>query len=622
MLQEQDKQKLDEIVKQMIANKESDQNIQMVVDDFKQKYSRNATAIPQQSSGNALGTAAKVTDTLFGAGKIGDYIGTKIAQGKLGDTVQKLVVGRDLSPEEEKLVGPGPTNKEIAGSTLQAALNFLPIGRAAKGITTGVRAIGLSRGASAVGKIGAGVLAGEVFDISQNLQQNKEGTDILSPGAGAAIGGAIPAAGATAKALVRFGQGQAPRIINSLIKPLSKDFSYGKNPGRAVAEEKIIANNFDELVDKIRSKRQDIGREIGNVGKQLSNDPSINLTESLSPITEAMKTAASQNNKALLSRLSNIKQAITDILEPMVDDAGNVGIKSVGTRRLNKLTFSEARDILGEIGDMTQFTGNPSDDKLVNSTLKRIYGDIKGQTLTKAKELNPELAKKFSQLTEKYADLTSAEIATKYRDKIVERSSLIGISPQMTGIGSAVIAAVASGGQAIPAILAGLGASAAQKLASTPGFKTRLAAILSKKTGEEVANIFNKIPAMKILFPTGSAVSPGDRLLDTNTGKKISKELFDYIKDPKIGLSVKSLKIKPDDVEALKQISAAFREQSLAKPGKGATVPIPSGFREGTEQDILTKFGLPTDGKSLGAIANRIDKLVKKVEAEYARRKK
>lgn len=622
MLNEQDKQKLDGIVKQMLAEKESDETIQMVVNDFKQKYSRQATAPAQENTGNLLGTAAKVTDTLFGGGKIGDYIGTKIAQGKLGNTVQKLVVGRDLSTEEESLVGPGPTGKEIAGSTLQAALNFLPVGRAAKGITTGVRAIGLSKGASALGKVGAGLLAGEVFDISQNLQQNKEGLGILKPGAGAAIGGAIPAAGVAAKALVRFGQGQAPRIINSLIKPLSKDFSYGKNPGRAVAEEKIVANNFDELVDKIRSKRQDIGREIGSVGKQLSNDPSINLTESLSPITEAMKTAASQNNKALLSRLSNIKQSITDILEPMVDEAGNVGIKSVGTRKLNKLTFSEARDILGEIGDMTQFTGNPSDDKLVNSALKRIYGDIKGQTLTKAKELNPELAKKFSQLTEKYADLTSAEIATKYRDKIVERGNLIGISPQMTGIGSALITAVASGGAALPAVLAGVGAAAVQKLAATPGFKTRLAAILSKKTGEEVATIFNKIPAMKALFPSGGAVSPGDRLLDTNAGKKISKELFDYIKDPKIGLSVKSLKIRPDDVAALKQISAAFREQSLAKPGKGATVPIPSGFRPNVEQDILTKFGLPSSGKGLKAIADKIDDLVQKVEADYARRKK
>lgn len=46
MLQEQDKLKLDGIVKQMIANKESDDNIQLVVNDFKQKYSKQAN-IPQ-----------------------------------------------------------------------------------------------------------------------------------------------------------------------------------------------------------------------------------------------------------------------------------------------------------------------------------------------------------------------------------------------------------------------------------------------------------------------------------------------------------------------------------------------------------------------------------------------
>lgn len=620
MTPEQVKQKIQEARSQGVPDKEIFDYLNKKGLIPKEKVIQSAPV--EDRSGDALGTAAKVADTVFGGGKIGDYIGTKIAQGKLGNTVQKLVVGRDLSPEEEKLVGPGPTKKEIAGSTLQAALSFLPVGRLSKGITAGARAVGLSRGVNAIGKIGTGLAAGEIFDISQNLQQNKEGADIITPGIGTVIGGALPAAGVATRALVRFGQGQAPRIINSLISPLAKDFSYGKNPGRAIAEEKIVANNFDELADKIRLKRQDIGKEIGSIGAKLSTDPSINLTDSLLPINDAMKQAAAQNNKALLSRLANTKQAITDILEPIVDDTGNMGIKSVGTRKLNKLTFSEARDILGEIGDMTQFTGNPSDDKLVNSALKRVYGDIKQQTLNKAKELNPELAKKFSQLTERYADLSSAEIATKYRDKIVQRSNLVGLSPQMTGIGSALITAVATGGAAIPAILAGASGLAIQKLAATPGFKTRLAAILSKKTGEEVAGIFNKIPVLKTLFPAGSAVSPGDRLLDTNTGKKISKELFDYIKDPKMGLSVKSLKIHPDDVEALKQISAAFREQSLVKPGKGSTVPIPSGFKEGTEQDILAKFGLPTDGKSLKAIADRIDNLIKKVEADYARRKK
>ena len=39
ILSEQDRGRLDDIVSKMVANKESDANIQFVVNDFKQKYS-------------------------------------------------------------------------------------------------------------------------------------------------------------------------------------------------------------------------------------------------------------------------------------------------------------------------------------------------------------------------------------------------------------------------------------------------------------------------------------------------------------------------------------------------------------------------------------------------------
>lgn len=45
MLQEQDRQKLDGIVKQMVANKESDANIKLVIDDFKRKYSKTTPTV-------------------------------------------------------------------------------------------------------------------------------------------------------------------------------------------------------------------------------------------------------------------------------------------------------------------------------------------------------------------------------------------------------------------------------------------------------------------------------------------------------------------------------------------------------------------------------------------------
>lgn len=501
---------------------------------------------PQPTKKPMMDRVASGLTTVFGGKYIGEAIGTQIA---------KLRVPK----EQRQFISKGPTGRQLAGDVLQSAALFTPVGRIAKGISTGARALGVAKGAAAIGKIGAGATAGAAFDVASNLQEGRKATDL---GVGTAIGAAIPAAGVAKNVALRFSGRQAPRIINSLIKPLAKDFSYGKNPGRAVAEEGIVANNFDDLITKITESRQKVGQQIGQLGQKLSQSPVLKVSSSLEPLNVAMKTAASQNNPTLLNRLANVKDAITNVLEPAVDDAGKIGIRKVGARKLENLTFSEVRDILGEIGDMTQFTGNHSDDKLVNSALKQVYGQIKEVSLKAARELDPQTAKQFEKLTEKYGDLSSAQIAAKYRDKIVERSNLIGLNPTTVGVGSALVGAIASGGAAIPAILAGVGGAALNKLAQTPAFKTRLAVMLAQKSPEEVGFLFKKIPALRRFFPKGGPVSPGDRLLQTKTGQKVEAGVAGYIKDPKLGMSIKDVtkKLTPDQRSAyagLKNLSSA-----------------------------------------------------------------
>ncbi len=510
---------------------------------------------PPEEQEGFLSKAAKLTDTLFGGGKIGEKIGTLAV--KSGFTGLSKEQRQELERSGQL---DGPSGRELVGDALGAASLFTPVGRIAKGVTTAARTAGLSKGANALGKVTAGATAGLSFDVGSDL---KEGRNV-APGLGTTLGAAIPAAGIAKNVAVRFGQDQAPRIVNSLIKPLAKDFSYGKNPGRAVAEEKIVANNFDDLVEGISQRRQEVGQQIGDLGQQLSGSQELKVSQSLSVLDDAMRTAARQNNSTLLQRLQKTKEAITTKLEPALDNDGNIGIKKGDLRKLDNLSFSEVRDILREIGDMTQFTGNPSDDKLVNSTLKSLYGKIKQVSLDAARKENPELAKKFEELTERYADLTSAEIAAKYRDKIAERQNLIGVSPALSGVASAVIAFVVSGGTALPAILAGVGGIALDKLASTPGFKTRLAAILSKKSPQEVKTIFDKVPALRTLFPKGGAVSPGDRLLDTKAGKSLENSA----RDVSLGLSIKPVKITKHDLSLMSDFTDYFAGSYRPKGGE------------------------------------------------------
>ena len=75
------------------------------------------------------------------------------------------------------------------------------------------------------------------------------------------------------------------------------------------------------------------------------------------------------------------------------------------------------------MGNLTKWTGNLSDDQIINKALKQVYGSVKEQMINGAKSLNKDIGQRLERLNEKYADLTSAEIATKYRDKIIQRQN-------------------------------------------------------------------------------------------------------------------------------------------------------------------------------------------------------
>jgi len=144
MLQEQDKIKLDGIVNQMVANKESDNNIQIVVNDFKQKYSKPLTqqAIaeqPQSTVGtllNPLKEGVSGLATLYGGGEQG--IANKLKQ------------------------------------DIQAGAKDIQEGNVIKGITkTGLRTAGDVAGAiyAPVGAVIGATGIGKVFDYLGELSQ-------------------------------------------------------------------------------------------------------------------------------------------------------------------------------------------------------------------------------------------------------------------------------------------------------------------------------------------------------------------------------------------------------------------------------------------------------------------
>jgi len=279
----------------------------------------------------------------------------------------------------------------------------------------------------------------------------------------------------------------APRVINSLIKPLKKEVSFGKNPGRAVSEEGIVASSLDDLERKIDDVLDKRVKELNKLTKD--SKEVFDVTNVLKPLDDAMDVATKQNNQALLTRLQNTREALSNELLRSTDDAGRELISVGKARKTTGLSAEETIQFKRDVGSITAFTGNPSDDKLVNSALQSVYRNLKGmldEAIPNSRELN-----------ERIADLISAKVATKYRAEIAERGNLIKLTPKIIGTGG-FLASIATGNP-LPVILS-LGAIGVEKVLETPRAKTEFAKWLASSSKEQKRELFQKAPFIKAII--------------------------------------------------------------------------------------------------------------------------
>ena len=421
------------------------------------------------------------------AREVGDLIGLSRAGETIGKTAAYLARPEGLSPEAAKEAGLKPTKGELVGAGLQIAATAIPYGRIAKGAGMVAGKVLSPLAAELVGGATAGAVGGYTYEAGEKLAKGETPT----PGATTLLGAAIPPAvsgiGKAARGTIGYlTQKEPARIINSLIGTRVKDFAYGKNPGRVIAEEGIVANTFDDFVDKISGKRMEIGQNLGDMSTALSSlgkskGVTINLSNALSPIDQAIAKANQTPlvNKELITRLQNIKNDL---------------IGGEPARKLSGLNFNEALEIKQLIGDITKWTGNMSDDRIANAALKQVYGNIKTELIRNAQKVKPDLALKYAKLNEKYADITSAEIAAKHKDKLMEGQSLISYRGHQGAIGAGIITTLATGGAGIPALIAMAGGAVLDKALGSPTVKTRVAAWLTKASPAQKNLIYRKLP--------------------------------------------------------------------------------------------------------------------------------
>ncbi len=442
---------------------------------IKDKFaSYTKTAVGGAASG--LGGGAALTAVEYGMDKLAD----KVFEGKqsinvplIGNVYRKENVPT-LTQQYEKMVGKEENPKTYGGTQLGGEIVSLasPVKTVGTVAKVGAEALGAGKLATKVAQAGA---EGAAFTAGQGIIENKPQT-LEDYAINSGLNAVFPVGGAALKSVA---ESVAPRIINSLIKPLAKDFAYGKNPGKTVSELGITGNSMDELISNIKASKEKIGATIGSITSRLGDQARVDVDQTLKYLDEALNKAnkTPRTNASLIQRLEGVK----------ADIAENINMSP--------------QELKGLLGDLTKWTGNASDDQAVNKALKQTYGAVKEQLEAKLKPLlTSEEFAAYKKATEQYGDLISAENAAVYRDKILQRHDLISFGAKNAGLLTAVGTAVANGGVGLETLIAGLGGAVIDKAMATPAFKTRLASLLAKLPKGEIETFFEKVPSAKTLL--------------------------------------------------------------------------------------------------------------------------
>lgn len=431
MLNEDKRKQLDTIVQEMTINKESDSNIQFVVDDFKAKYDQpeleeQPELMREAPFGKALGTgfdllkgAAKgVGSTIVGTGQLGARTLGRLTGSK--ERAESTVgFGEEL---KEGVLKPEGTAEQIGFTGEQIGEFFIP------------GAVGL-KAPKTLGILGRAGLAGLEAGGITALQTGKVGKEAATT---AALGGVLSGAGgALAKSLEKLPN----RLVQSAIKQSPKELAKGQDLTEFVLKTKLPKTS-SALLDDSAKIIEDLNTKI--TGNLKSVKPV--KGGSVSP-KKIIKEVAEEINKAGGDITEKEARGIIEGLAPQVK----------GTLKKSALSLEDANKLRQKIdrtlGDRAFFSQQNTFNK---STLMDFANTLRETVKKKAPEgtrgLYDDIAKEI-----RFSNALGDKVVKGQRNQIISFGDLIG-----GGIGAGV------GGPA--GAIAGAGLR--RGIQSTPGLLT------------------------------------------------------------------------------------------------------------------------------------------------------
>ena len=476
-----------------------------------------STPEPQQ---DFLSKASNVVSSIFPGKKIGEAIGTQIAKAM-------------ATPEEKQFISPAPSATEIAGDALQIGAFFLPVGKVAKGLAVGGKALGLGRAAQTAGNITAGGLAGYTFDVGLGLAEGEEKP--FQPGIGTAIGAGIPGAGAVARGGARLAGEVAGKTTGagfSAIKQGLEATTIGGDKGKAFTSALRGGTTPESIVEEAKRGLQTIKQtRTQEYVKQLEVISKNKTSLDISPVVEEVGTQLDKfgvevTEQGLDFSRSTLRfnKAAQDDITTIVNEMKGFGLKegdrtAIGIDSLKRAfddlytpsgearafvasVKSKARAVLSQVDGYDELSKNYGEKSdIVNNILKglslgdKVSVETAFKKLTSSLRTNNEFRQQFIQELDQ---ATGGELLSKIAGQQLSELMPRGLQGVLAGTGGAI--GLSTGVGVVPLISAALTTSPriVGEIVSALGF-----------TG----NKLNKV--IQLIEKNGGKLQfPGDAILD------------------------------------------------------------------------------------------------------------
>lgn len=384
-------------------------------------------------------------------GRLIQTIKAKKAKGEDTSRLEKALADLTGSVKEtgdgaEAMLNPNNlTNREVIGSGLQLAANFIP---------------GVGRTGSLAKRVGAGAATGYVFDVGAKLQdtENPDSKDFV-PGVGTAVGAALPIAGNVLKGVF----GKSAQILEKENLRLSpKDRAMLKKDGDSLVTyltKKKIVGGPSVRLEKVESLYDDMEKKV----------------------QETIKTSGVKYNKSkLIEELKLIPEKVSDDPELQSEVSNRVGklIEYVNKTYDVEIPATSVNNLKRTFAKKA-FSRNT--DEVINEARYYIADELRTKLVNDVQPLKT--------LNKEYGKII---LARKLLEKAVGRNQL-GFTGKIISSAAGALAGGAIGGPAGATLGVVAGPSAGKLLAGTAtrsrvgaGLQT-LNELLSKQSGPNIA---------------------------------------------------------------------------------------------------------------------------------------